>query len=107
MGNIKVADSIIPSKVNTPLDPRSRVATEADILNIEVPAVGQIIYCIETDKFYVIKSLASKAIGALVVPDVAVGEYDEFTVDLSDEKKALIVRELQDYVQEEFVKGSW
>ena len=77
MTNIKVAGSVIPSKVNTPLDARSRVATVADILNIEVPAIGQLVYCLENGKFYVITALQPKLVGTAPVADMAVAEYTE------------------------------
>ena len=77
MTNIKVAGSVIPSKVNTPLDARSRVATVADILNIEVPAIGQLVYCLENGKFYVITALQPKLVGTVPVANMAVAEYTE------------------------------
>ena len=77
MTNIKVAGSVIPSKVNTPLDARNRVATVADILSIEGPAIGQLVYCLENGKFYVITALQPKLVGTVPVADMAVAEYTE------------------------------
>ena len=75
--NVKIANSVIPSKVDTPLDARSRVAYEADMLNIENPAVGQLVYCTSNGKFYVIKTLKTKQIGAIAVQNGAVDTYEE------------------------------
>lgn len=53
--NIKVAGGLVPGVVNTPLDARSRVATEEDIWNIENPALGGLVFCTGTGKFYIIQ----------------------------------------------------
>lgn len=78
MANIKVADSVILSKANTPLDARCRVATEADILNIELPFVGLLVYVLDSGKFYTITAVKEKLIGAMTVAGAAVAEYEEF-----------------------------
>ena len=57
---IKVANSVIPSKIDTPLDARTRVNYVSDIANIESPATGQLVYCTDTGKFYVVKTLKAK-----------------------------------------------
>lgn len=105
MANIKTADSLLPSKVNTPLDARSRVATEADILNIEAPAIGQLVYCLENGRFYVVTALQPKVIGAATVADLAVKEYREFGSDcsLSDDQK----NELLDELEDRLLNGEW
>ena len=88
MANVKTADSLIPSVVNTPLDARCRVAAEEDIWNIELPFVGMLVYVIRTGKFYKITALQEKNIGSLNVADAAVAEYREIseTPDASDIK---------------------
>lgn len=78
MANIKVADSVILSKANTPLDARCRVATEADILNIELPFVGLLVYVLDSGKFYTVTAVKEKLIGAMTVAGAAVAEYEEF-----------------------------
>ena len=106
MTNIKVARSVIPSKVNTPLDARSRVATVADILNIEVPAIGQLVYCLENGKFYVITALQPKLVGTATVADAAVGAYRELSInggELSEEQKGELLNELEDRL----LNGEW
>ena len=105
MANIKVADSIIPSKVNIPLDPRSRVATETDILNIEVPAVGQLVYCMGDGKLYVITALKSKLIGSMNVADAAVAEYKELVSGGEAESASEVkVADQGDYFQSDNVE---
>ena len=80
MANIKVADSVILSKANTPLDARCRVATEADILNIELPFVGLLVYVLDSGKFYTVTAVKEKLIGAMTVAGAAVAEYEEFKI---------------------------
>ena len=78
MADIKVAGSLIPTGVNTPLDKRSRVATLAETANIGNPVLGAIFYCEEDHKHYKITSLKSKTIGPAVVENAAVKSYEEF-----------------------------
>ena len=78
MADIKVAGSLIPTGVNTPLDKRSRVATLAEIANLGNPVLGAIFYCEEDHKHYKITRLKSKTIGPAVVENAAVDSYEEF-----------------------------
>ena len=75
--------NLIPSRVNTPLDARTRIATLADAANIENPMLGGIFYCIATGKHYRITALKSKTIGALTVENAAVDTYEAIP-DASD-----------------------
>lgn len=69
---------VIPSTVNTPLDFRTRVNTVDEIYNIELPFVGMIVYVIDEDKYYKIKTLKSKEIGSRVIEDAAVDTFEKF-----------------------------
>ena len=73
----KTTGNLIPSAVNTPLDARARVATLADVANMQNPELGGIFYCVETGKHYKITALASKTVGAIPVENAAVGSYEE------------------------------
>lgn len=105
--NVKIANSVIPSKVDTPLDARSRVAAESDILNLENPAIGQLVYCIGTGKFYVVKTLKEKQVGAIVSQNAAVDTYDELSTggggEISEEQK----EELLDELENRLLNGEW
>lgn len=107
MANIKIAASVIPAKANMMLDARSRVATEADMLNIEAPAVGALVYCLANGKFYVITGLKEKMIGGMAVPELAVATYKELTTEagggLSEEQKEELLNELEDRL----LNGEW
>ena len=103
--NVKIASSVIPSKVDTPLDARSRVVAEADILNIENPAVGQLVYCTSNGKFYVVKTLKEKQVGAIMVQNAAVDTYEELAAggELSEDQK----NELLDELEDRLLNGEW
>ena len=104
--NVKIANSVIPSKVDTPLDARSRVVAEADILNIENPAVGQLVYCTGNGKFYVVKTLKEKQVGAIMVQNAAVDTYEELAAgggELSEDQK----NELLDELEDRLLNGEW
>ena len=104
--NVKIANSVIPSKVDTPLDARSRVANESEILTIENPAIGQLVYCIATGKYYTITGLKAKNIGAITVQNAAVDTYKEFVTgggELSEAQK----EELLDELEDRLLNGEW
>lgn len=105
MSTIKVADAVIPSRVNTPLDVRSRVASESDILRIENPAIGGLVYCTGTGKFYVIKTLKEKQVGAIVTQNAAVDTYEELSTggELSEDQKEDLLNELENRL----LNGEW
>lgn len=66
-----------PSTVDTPLDIRTRVETEADIMNIPKPYIGMVVYVIDTGKRYEIISLKDIKSGLSTIKNGAVGEYRE------------------------------
>lgn len=74
---IQVAQALIPSTVNTPIDARTVVNGTADIADIELPYIGMRVYCSGNGKEYRITSLKAKTIGALTVENAAVDEYEE------------------------------
>lgn len=78
MAYIKIADSLIPANTNVPVDVRMRVSTEADILNIENPAIGMTVYVEETGITYIIKSLKAGKAGILTIQNKLVDRYEKF-----------------------------
>ncbi len=74
---IQVAQALIPSTVNTPIDARTVVNGTSDIADIELPYIGMRVYCTGNGKEYRITSLKAKTIGALTVENAAVDEYEE------------------------------
>lgn len=77
MATVKTAGGLIPGTVDTPLDARSRVSAEAEIMNIENPVLGALVFCSGNGKYYKITALKSKQIGPLTVENAAVAEYGE------------------------------
>lgn len=91
MSTIETAGAMRPGTTNTPLDQRSRISTLADMAALPLPYVGQIVYCLETGRYYKIQALKSKLIGALTVPDAEVDSYIELSVTTA-ELQTLIVQ---------------
>ena len=96
---------------NTPLDCRSVIEKEADIYNVPLPYIGCIVYSIEDDKFFVVKSLKDGyqilATGEITtnqpsgdewvdwmgLTDAAVDTYEEFTAGASFDEETLLAIE--------------
>lgn len=76
---IMSSGGFIPSVANTPLDLRTRVQTINDIYNIELPYVGMLVYVIDEDKYYKIKTLKNKVMGAIILKDLLVDTFEVFS----------------------------
>lgn len=111
MTNIKISNSVVPSNVDTPLDSRSRVLSESDILLIDNPFVGQLVYCISNGKFYVVTSLKEKTVGAVVVQNASVNTYIELATGgsggITEDQKNEILNELKSHLNEAILNGEW
>ena len=75
---ISISDGFIPSKIDTPLDERSRVKTFNEIADIPRPYVGMVIYVEDEDAYYSVKSLKAKNIGGIMVNNAQVNEVKPF-----------------------------
>ena len=78
MAKIEVAGSLNVGTVNTVLDERSRINKLSDVVNIPLPAIGSLFYCVENGKTYIIKSLKSKLVNGYNMADAEVDQYEEF-----------------------------
>lgn len=65
-----------PSTKDTPIDIRSRVATESDILNIPNPYIGMLVYVLDSGKRFEVLSLKEEQSGLSTVSKV--DQYQEF-----------------------------
>ena len=74
-----------PSSVDTPIDIRARVETEADILTIPKPYIGMVIYVRDTGKRFEVLSLKDGKIGVLTVKNGLVNEYRELPYATKEE----------------------
>ena len=75
---IKISGPLIPSTTDTPVEKGTRISTLADIVNIELPYLGMLVYCLEDGKYYKITGLKSKMIGGIEIPNSLVDTYEEF-----------------------------
>ena len=74
---IKMNGSLKLTIANTPLDIRTVVETEEDILSIPMPYVGMVIYAKDTGKRFEVLTLKDYKKGMKVVKDGAVDTYRE------------------------------
>ena len=74
---IQTEGSIRPKSIDTPLDIRTRVETEKDILSIPSPYIGMVVYVKDTGKRFEILTLKDKKVGIKIVKDGAVDTYRE------------------------------
>ena len=65
-----------PSTKNTPVDVRTRIESLSEIAIIPNPFVGMIFYVLDEEKFYVVKSLKAKDLGAMLIPDASIDEFE-------------------------------
>ena len=70
--------ALLPNAVDTPIDIRTRVETEADILDIPKPYIGMVVYVKDTGKRFEVLTLKDKKIGPTIVKNAVVDTYREF-----------------------------
>ena len=68
---------LAPESSDTPLDIRTRVETEADIMNIPKPYIGMVVYVKDTGKRFEVLTLKDKRQGLKVIKNGAVATYRE------------------------------
>lgn len=73
---IIASNGFIISKTDTPTRVGSRIWTLDEIPNIPNPAVGMIIYVRSLDEYYSVKTLKSKVIGGMEIPNAQVDTYE-------------------------------
>ena len=78
---IITSNSLTPSVANVPLDNRTRVQTEDDIINIQLPYIGMIVYVIDSDSYFKITQLKDKEVGMLTVKNGAVADYIKVCIE--------------------------
>lgn len=78
MAEILSSGGFKPTTLDQPIDVRSRVATEAEIMNIENPHVGLLVRVMETGAWYEITALQPKNVGGVAINNAAVAAYIPF-----------------------------
>ena len=93
-----------PSSVDTPIDVRARVETEADILTIPKPYIGMVIYVKDSGKRFEVLSLKDGKIGVLTVKNGLVNEYRELLVSYNELLDKPEIPSVEGLASEEFVQ---
>ena len=75
------------SKPDTPPLNGSRVQRKEDIEALQNPYVGQAVYVVEEGKTYYVRSLKSKVIGGIEVPNAAVDSYSDVFEEIDIESR--------------------
>ena len=75
-----------PSTVDTPSDIRTRINTIAEMELIPLPYVGMMVYVVDEDEYYVIKSLKSKTMGPIEVNNASVDQYEKIHQGMASEE---------------------
>ena len=70
---IMTSGPFIPNEKNIPLDSRTRINTIADMASIPLPYVGMLVYVIDEDKYYKVKTLKASNLG---IADSLVDTYE-------------------------------
>lgn len=84
---ISIAKPAIVDGVDLPLDARTVCDTEADFPDIEMPFIGMEIYTRADGKFWIVKSLKSRLIGAITVENAQIDQYEErISVEMLNKK---------------------
>ena len=92
---IAVAQSLIPSAPQVPLDSRTVVAALADIPNVANPYVGLEIFCTATGQKYRVKTLMAQTVGTRTVYTVGTYEAVPDAADLAAVESAVGTFETQ------------
>ena len=69
--------SLIPASANTPLDVRTVVETEVDIMSIPKPYIGMLIYVKDVGKRFEVLTLKDVKKGMTIIKNGAVNTYKE------------------------------
>ena len=94
-----------PNSADTPLDIRTRVETEADILSIPRPYVGMVVYVKDTGKRYEILTLKNAQSGLSVVENAAVDTYKELSLSYDDSELKTLINNKADRSEIPSVEG--
>ena len=76
LDRILVSNAMMPTTPNTPLDARIVVEDRESIAKIQVPYVGMVFYVKDEGLLYVVKSLKSKELFGVSIPNALVDEYE-------------------------------
>lgn len=85
MAVITVADALIPSKLNTPLDKRTKINTKSELSTIQNPSEGLLIYVKDEKATYQVNSITlNEEMGTYYIADSDVSVVGGASVEFSD-----------------------
>ena len=79
------------STPNIPTDMRTRIETISDMVDIPLPYVGMLVYVLDEEKYYIVKTLKSKTVAGVEVQNAVVDKYEVFvsgSAEVADGKSA-------------------
>ena len=76
MSEILTSGALKFTEANTPTRAGELIDTLSEIYDIPTPRLGMLVYVRDEAKEYIIRSLKSKVVGGVIVPDAAVDEYE-------------------------------
>ena len=86
-GGIVASDGFKVSIKNKPMDIRTRIESISEIESIPNPFIGMIFYVMGEEKFYVVKTLKAKTVGAMVITDALIDDYEPLNQGLITEER--------------------
>ena len=93
---------------NQPTDVRCRIETIAEMELIEFPFIGMMVYVLDEDKFYIVKSLKDEykkpGVEASKIPEYRVGSYEEFAVGSGGEAGTGMTEEEKEQLRKLIIK---
>lgn len=84
---IVASDGFKVSVKNKPLDIRTRIESINEIESIPNPFIGMMFYVMDEERFYVVKTLKAKSIGAIVIADALIDNYEPLNQGLITEER--------------------
>ena len=92
------------STPNIPTDMRTRIETISDMVDIPLPYVGMLVYVLDEEKYYIVKTLKSKTVAGVEVQNAVVDKYEVFvsgSAEVADGKSAYQIAVEKGFVGDE------
>ena len=86
-GGIVASDGFKVSVKNKPMDIRTRIESRSEIESIPNPFIGMMFYVMGEERFYVVKTLKAKTVGAMVITDALIDDYEPLNQGLITEER--------------------
>ena len=83
---------------------RTRIETISDMVDIPLPYVGMLVYVLDEEKYYIVKTLKSKTVAGVEVQNAVVDKYEVFvsgSAEVADGKSAYQIAVEKGFVGDE------